>query len=98
MQPRRSYLRIVIPIALAAGLGLFTRHVALERTHSFSAMASLVELTGIFIALCLWIAARELQAKSSLAEMSARSYALLASSVLWMPIVATAFFYAGYRF
>jgi hypothetical protein len=94
----RSYSRIVIGVALACGLGLFTRAVALERTLPFWAVASLLELTGILIALCLWFTARGLRPVAKRAALGDRAYAVLASSFVWMPLLVAGLFYLAFRF
>ena len=94
----RSYSRIVIGVALASGLGLFTRAVALERTLPFWAVATLLELTGILIAVCLWLAARGIRPAGERADLGDRAYAVLASSVVWMPGLVAGVFYLGHRF
>jgi hypothetical protein len=94
----RSYSRIVIGVALACCLGLFTRAVTLELALPFWAVASLFELTGILIALCLWLAASGIRPAGERADLGDRAYALLASSVVWMPVLVAGLFYLGHRF
>jgi hypothetical protein len=94
----RSYSRIVIGVALACGLGLFTRALTLERTLPFWAVASLLEFTGILIALCLWLAVRGIRPASERADLGDHAYAVLASSVVWMPVLVAGAFYLGRRF
>jgi len=94
----RSYTRIVLGVALACGLGVFVRAVALERTLPFWAVASLLELTGILIAACLWFAVRGLRLAAERAGLGDRAYAVLASSFVWMPALVVGVFYLGHRF
>jgi hypothetical protein len=94
----RSYSRIIIGIALACGLGVFVRAVALERTLPFWGVASLLELTGILIAACLWFAVRRLRPTAERAGLGDRAYAVLASSVVWMPVLVAGLFYLAHRF
>ncbi|MBZ5647464.1 MAG: hypothetical protein LAN37_09605 [Acidobacteriia bacterium] len=94
----RSYTRIVIGVALACGLGVFVRAVALERTLPFWAVASLLELTGILIAACLWFAVRGLRPAAERAGLGDGAYAVLASSFVWMPVLVVGVFYLGHRF
>jgi len=94
----RSYPRIIIGVALACGLGVFVRAVALERTLPFWQVASLLELTGILIALCLWFAVRGLRPVAERAGLGDRAYWVLASSVAWMPVLVAGLFYLALRF
>lgn len=98
MQRWRSYVRIAIAVALASSLGLFTSNFALERTHPFWTVAWIVELTGVSIACCLWFAAREIWSGRKHTDLSDCAYALLASSVVWLPILAAGVFYLGSLF
>jgi hypothetical protein len=92
------HARIIIGIALACGLGVFVRAVALERTLPFWEVASLLELAGILIALCLWFAVRGLHPEAKRAALGDRAYWVLASSVAWMPVLVAGLFYLAYRF
>jgi hypothetical protein len=94
----RSYSRIIIGVALACGLGVFVRAVALERTLPFWGVASLLELTGILIAACLWFAVRGLRPKTKRAALGDRAYAVFASSVVWMPVLVVGLFYLARGF
>jgi len=91
----RSYSRIIIGVALACGLAVFVRAVALERTLPFWGVASLLELTGILIAACLWFGLRP---KTKRAALGDRTYAVLASSVVWMPVLVVGLFYLARGF
>jgi hypothetical protein len=92
--------RIIVPVALAFGAGWFTISLASERTLVFWKVAWLFELTGMFIAACLWFAARSISTPDARKrdEIGGLAYALFASSVVWMPIVAVGLFLLGNRF
>jgi hypothetical protein len=94
----QSYTRIIIGVALACGLGVFVRAVALERTLPFWEVASLLELAGILIALSLWFAVRGLRLVAKPAALGDRAYWVLASSVAWMPVLMAGSFYLALRF
>ena len=74
------------------------RAVALERTLPFWAVASLLELTGILVAACLWFAVRGLRPVAEPAGLGERAYAVLASSFVWTPALVVGAFYLGHRF
>lgn len=92
------YTRIIVGVVLASGLGVFIRAVARGRTLPFWEVASLLELTGILIALCLWHAVRGLRPEANRAALGDRAYWVLASSVAWMPVLVAGLFYLSYRF
>jgi len=101
MDSPRSNVRIILQAAgsvvLAGGLGWITRDVILRRTISFWEAVGLLELAGAIIAGLLWFALRQMSAGRRGADISSRGYALLASSVVWAPLVSGLLFFLGNR-